>query len=234
MRIDFTCFDNVKLAEAFEITAPNKIDCYVPAEVPLFEFSHSFELKMQELIRKQKRSHFRVFTNAVKRGVCVAAAVVLVSLSGLGVIAVRDPEESFYMKKYPTYTLVGVASDDDFVAEPFETVYELKGIPEGFELVYSVDQPVINVKGYENGDKFIWFYQDYKYGIRMNLDNEHSDILMKTDENGKEYLLHVSYKDRTKAELRSCGIYWIEGDYLFNIYSNIDRESLMDLYISPK
>lgn len=79
---------------------------------------------------------------------------------------------------------------------------------------------------YFKDDDYIFFEQYTKDAYLSNYDNEQSTFESYKDENGQEYLVHNTDHDHT--------FIWDNGKYIFEICSNLDKQSVLELCESTK
>lgn len=189
--------------------------------IPNFEVSKKFQKKMSKLIERQRKPYFVLISTAGRRVASIIIIIlVMLAASSLSVKSVRKTIKSFF-----------VESNSDWVkvyTPPYHTtikdVYEIENIPDGFELYQSNGNELHVFKEYRNNDtdKFIIFSQ-HSLPFRMSMDNEYSTIKGYTDENGQEYIIQEG------KEVYYVFISWNNGDYVFYIYSNLDKNTVLDL-----
>ena len=187
-------------------------------------FSLEFEKKMQKLIKRRSHSYYPLIATAGRRAVCIIAAVIIIAAAPLSVKAVRDAVKEFVIKIFSDHQNVAVSTIAENAPETIEEVYTID-VPDGFELEgdYSTEN-MINLV-YRNGDKYIKFKQSVASMFHANIDNERTTMgILLIDE--IEYQLY-DYGNEYE-------IIWKNKDYVFNIYSNIDKENVLELCKSTK
>ena len=139
------------------------------------------------------------------------------------------------MKHFGTHDVVEVDNTIDnidvnssyYTKIIIEEEYEID-VPDGFELEeYHSDDNLINCC-YSNGEDYIRFEQYPAGTYSANYDNEHHIHYNYTDDEGQEYLVYESTKSTNLTFI------WNDGQYVFEISSNLDKEDIVDLCKSTK
>lgn len=200
----------------------NSVDC--DCEV---EFSEKFERKMSKLIKRRNKPYFKLICTGGRRAACIIIAIIILSVSSLSVRAVREAVHDFIMSIFGNHTTVSVNIDSEReYPTTIEEEYEISNLPDGFELAdYNRDDKTLFAY-YFNGDQYIFFEQFVHDRYSVNYDNEHSELEYYTDESGQEYLI-------INTSHNYC-ISWDNGDYIFKIKSNINKNDIISLCKSTK
>lgn len=99
-------------------------------------------------------------------------------------------------------------------------------MPEGFERVeYSVLDTSIE-STFFNGDNYVFFYQITKKKYYDSIDNEHTDYSEYNDDDGQKYLIIQNQFETI--------IIWNNGNYVFTISSNLDKDVILKMCKSTK
>lgn len=211
------------LYEAFEETAVSRIIDNVP-QMPDHKFSKRFERKMKKLVghgcAEPKSGHKKI--TGKRLFVCVIAAIIAASLMAFSVGAVRETFKKFIMNVFDTHTDV-LSVEDDSAPASFEDIYIIN-VPDGYANTYKAElyewSPYLNYE-YRNGDRYIFFTQFLKsqYDIRLNTENRSLSYI---EINGCEGFI-VDIGDNEYY------ISWDNGDYIFDVMGNIDKNALIEI-----
>lgn len=186
-------------------------------------FSKRFENKMSRLIREQKSLFYPLIKTPVRRiTVAMITAAVIMSTMVTGVTAIREAFIHFITEIFDTHTEVQTISDDT-APEYFEEIYAIKKIPDGFVITFQNENesgtPVL-ITEYRNGQKRIIFSQYIKSQYNINVNTEGYEMIP-IDINGIEGFMIDMEND--------IYIAWDNGDYIFEIDSNIGINELIDV-----
>ncbi len=221
---------DINFISALEKDFENDCSLLGNIKIPEFIASNKFKTKMKKLIKSQNKPYYRFVSTAGRRVACIAAALLILSVSSLSVKSVRKALVStFKIKGFSNHVNLTYSSqEDDHYPETIETEYEITNIPDEFELVDYNKSPsrVFAYYTYENYE--IAFTQNVKSGYRASLDNEQSTISYYNDPGGNKYIVQESekYHDYSFA--------WDNGEYVFEVSSNLDKNTVLDLCRSTK
>lgn len=194
----------------------------IQSDIPQYEVSDKFKKKMEKLIKYQRKPYFRLTCTAGRRAACIIVAVIVLSVSSLSVDAVYNTIYNFIVKTFSDHDEISYNNDSDSYPETIEDEYVISNIPEGFELTdHDLTEKSV-YSSYLNEDKCIVLEQCTKDFFSYNYDNEYSMTENYTDENGQEYIIRIT--DSTDIT-----VLWDNGEYIFQIYSNLDKDSVLDL-----
>ena len=209
-----------KLPSAFEATVSERIINTVP-DMPDHVFSKRFEKKMKQLIQQSKTASKSKIT--VKRMfICITAAVLAATIMALSVGAVRDFFKNFFMQIFDTHTTVQ-SNDIENMPTSIKDVYTII-VPDGFELVYEDEifewSPYVCYDYYKD-DIYIFFAQYVKeqYDVDVNTENRLLEYISVNDNDG--YIVDLGNNEYF--------ISWDNGEYIFDITSNIGQKQLIKL-----
>lgn len=210
-------------------------DCKMLSEldIPQYDVSAAFKKKMERLIKRQAKPYFQLVCTAGRRAACIIAALIILSASSLGVKAVRQAVyksiHSFNTKSFSDHVKIRINKEAKKNSpKTIETEYVISDIPEGFELTDYDKTDTYVLSWYFNGDSYILFHQDVKISYKSNYDNEQSVMYTYTDTDGQEYIIH-----ETKVNSDFAFI-WDNGEYIFTIDSNLDKNEILNLCRSIK
>lgn len=201
---------------------------------PEYELSKEFQQKMNKLIRQQRKVYYPVIKTTGRRiATAIIAAVMMGSVTAVAYGPAREAIKDFFMKHFGTHDVV----ETNYVIENMdinpsyytkiriEEEYEID-VPDGFELEeYHSDDNLINCR-YSNGKDFIDFEQIPAGIYSASIDNERSKSYNYTDDEGNKYLVYEWNKSRL--------FIWNNGEYVFEISSNLDKNDIVDLCKSTK
>ena len=201
---------------------------------PEYELSKEFQQKMNKLIRQQRKVYYPVIKTTGRRiAAAIIAAVMMGSVTAVAYEPAREAIKDFFMKHFGTHDVVEtnyVIENIDINSSYYtkiriEEEYEI-AVPDGFELEeYYNDDCSINCR-YSNGKDFIDFEQIPAGIYSESIDNERSKSYNYTDDEGNKYLVY----DWNKSKL----FIWNNGQYVFEISSNLDKNDIVDLCKSTK
>lgn len=201
---------------------------------PEYELSKEFQQKMNKLIRQQKKVYYPVIKTTGRRiAAAIIAAVMMGSVTAVAYEPAREAIKDFFMKHFGTHDVVEtnyVIENIDINSSYYtkiriEEEYEI-AVPDGFELEeYYNDDCSINCR-YSNGKDFIDFEQIPAGIYSESIDNERSKSYNYTDDEGNKYLVY----EWNKSKL----FIWNNGEYVFEISSNLDKNDIVDLCKSTK
>ena len=191
-------------------------------------FSDKQSKKMAKIVKRQKKPYFRLISTAGRRAACIVVAVIVFSASAMSVKAVRETVYDFFVRIFSDHNVVTIESGtDEGYPTKIEDVYAISAIPEGFEKTqYGITDFSIDIF-YTHGNQYILFTQTVKSKYKGYYDNEHSQNFKKwTDDDGQEYMLVKAENDITYI--------WDNGRYIFEICSNLDNDTVLNLCKSTK
>lgn len=196
------------------------IDFSEEAIIP-YTFSKKFERKMARLIRQQKSFYFPMIRTPLRRTATIIFTVIIIlSAMVMSVSALREAFIHFITETFSTHTEVQTLPDNN-APESFEDIYFISNIPYGFEIVFQNDNieetPVLITK-YQKGQQRIIFSQYIKSRYDVSVNTEGYE-LVRVDINGNEGFIVNMVED--------FNITWDNGDYIFVIESNINKNDLI-------
>lgn len=211
------------LEEAMCIDCERVLDTLPDVET---NFSPVFEKKMNKLIKRRSHLYYPLISTAGRRAACIAAAVIIIVATPLSVKAIREEIKGFFIRRFSDHNKVYVSSIAENAPETIEEIYTID-VPEGFELTedYSMENE-IDLR-YTNGDMYINFTQTTLSAFSTNIDNETTTMEILIID-GIEYQLY-NYGNGYRY-----GMIWINNSYVFDVCSNLDKESFIELCKSTK
>lgn len=201
------------LREVFAESGDNYI--VIPEEMQQpHVFSKKFKKKMQKLIRHKRSIFFQSVRLPVeKAAVVMVAAFLTISVLALGNYTAHNRYPGFFTSDHEQYTLVRCEPDEDAPLR-IETVYDITGLPEGFDLTrYEIVDPTGLMRNisFEDKEKHIYvdFQQRTKYQYKVQ-DNTEGFPMHRALVNGNNgYFIEM-------FEVSRC-IRWNDDDYMFKI-----------------
>jgi len=196
---------------------------------------HKYSKKYQSRIKEA----FAVFdtekkpkTHLIRRRVILA--IIIAALIGAITVAAYEPARKFFLSIFSDHTEVTPA-DNGSEIDRHKTVIEKKysvTVPAGY--VLDIDSSVetdemISQVYYLSSDRTrsIGFKQLIKKLYKIEVDNEDTDLVSKTDKNGREILIH-NYNDLSTI------IIWDDGEYIFELSGEMSESELMEIYYTVK
>ena len=213
-------------------------DCLKVSSIacPEYDLSDEFKQKMDKLIRQQKKVYYPVIKTTGRRiAVAIIAAVMMGSVTAVAYGPAREAIKDFFMKHFGTHDVVETNNyiENIDINSSYYTKLKIEdeygiAVPDGFKLEeYYNDDCSINCR-YSNGKEFIDFDQYPAGTYSASIDNEHHIHYNYTDDEGQEYLVYESTKSTNLT------FTWNDGQYVFEISSNLDKEDIVDLCKSTK
>lgn len=196
-------------------------------EIPEYTPSRKMNKKMKKLIKRQQKPYFVLIATPVRRFLCILVIVALIAIPILSVDSVRAKVTKFFINIFPTHNEININPEQMAYIDNLDEItpeYIEANLPEGFELVSSVESEFTVVKEYRDGEKYIVYNKSTISNMSILNDNESSEYVSYEDENGKEYMVYESdgYEQTT--------IYWFEGKYKNKIDSNLSKEEIFDIF----
>jgi len=196
-------------------------------EIPEYTPSRKMNKKMKKLIKRQQKPYFVLIATPVRRFLCILVIVALIAIPILSVDSVRAKVTKFFINIFPTHNEININPEQMAYIDNLDEItpeYIEANLPEGFELVSSVENELTVIKEYVYGDKRLVYNKSLVYNTSILNDNESAEYVTYTDENGKEYMVYDS------QEHNQITIYWFEGNYKNKIDSNLSREEIFDIF----
>lgn len=192
-------------------------------EIIQHTFSRSFERKMARIIRHQKSFYFPMIKTPTRRTVTImVTAIIVLSTMVMSVSALREAFLRFITEVFDTHTKVQTIQDDT-APESFEDIYAITNIPDGFEIVFqndNIEEAPALITEYRNGQQRIIFSQYIKSRYSVSVNTEGYEMV-RIKINGNEGFMIDMVED--------IYIAWDNGDYIFEIDSNVGENALMDM-----
>lgn len=191
-----------------------------------FVTSKSFDKKMSKMLKSEHSLYHKATLTRARKILCVAAVILALLLSSLSVGAVRDLIANFFVRQYSDHNTMSANTEETGYPDKLEEVYELGYVPDGYKLQDEIITKKDATYLYFNDKNAIAFTQSTKDYFDVNVDNEHSRHVTETY-NGQEY--YFVYSDEGEIE-----IIWDNGRYVFLLFANLPKETMLDLCNSLK
>ncbi|MCR5143041.1 MAG: DUF4367 domain-containing protein [Ruminococcus sp.] len=193
-------------------------------------FSERHVKKMDLLIRNQRKPYFKLISTAGRRAACIIIALLAIPFSALTVKAGRETVNDLIMTSQSDNNEYKLrpASDSGYPTV-IKYEYYISDMPEEFKQTnYEAYEAVVTYLFENDEGDYIQLNQWVKTDtFTAGMDNEHSQVFETlTDENGQEYIACSSDG--------FCKIFWDDGEYLLELTSNLDKDTVYKLCRSTK
>lgn len=208
------------LSSSFDIRYGDDLD-----EYPEYEFSDRFEKQMDKLILRQRKPYFELISTKTRRIVCVFLIVfVSLMITTFSVEAAREQVKNFIVNFFSDHVEINFNKDNMINAIGKVDIDSIdEKLPDGFVLVNSIDGETNKLREYRNDEEFIIISIRNAEYMSMSLDIEQFEYESYYDEFGKEYIISAHKLDN------QIMIMWIEGSYLYEIVSNLERNDIFKI-----
>lgn len=198
-----------------------------------YEFSKDYLNKKEKLIKNQSRIYYPLIKTTGRR---IASVIIAAAIMGTTTVAAyapaRNAVRNFFLRIFNDHTVVSVQHDSKDIGDhksKIEKQYSIT-VPEGFVLDESESVSTDNHIGlcYYSDDKkkSIYFDQYTADSYSSYYDNERGHFKTSSDKFGNEFMI---YKNDD-----FISILWDNGKYIFEICSNLDKRSVLELCESTK
>ena len=189
-------------------------------------FSKKFENKMSALIKRQKTPYYYMLNSTRKRVVCfIFILLLLFSATVLSFNNIRHAIADFFVNIFDTYSVVDTIQKD--------------GVPQTIKDIYEITYDLSEFK------KDVWDSTDTSYSVDYIKDNICISFNQHTK---KDYNITVNTEDANLIEINISGykailykdnhdyykIIWENTEYIFSIFSNLDKDTLIKIAESVK
>lgn len=201
-------------------------EAMIPKNYEEHIFSAKFEKNMEKLIKRRSKPYYKLISTGARRAACMIVAVIVLSASALSVKAVREAVYEFIMRIFSDHTQISANREGpDEYPKTIEEEYYIADLPEGFELVdHDVSDNFVYYI-YTNEDDYIVFRQYTKDTYIYNIDNEQQEQdLLEFDD--QKYITCYNKNEYTYI--------WDNGEYIFILISNCDKDDMINLCRSTK
>lgn len=196
-------------------------------DIPDYTPSKKMDRKMKKLIKRQQKPYFPLICTARRRVACAMVVLVIILISTLSIDSVRAKVTKFFINIFPTHNEINMNPEQMAYIDNLDVItpeYIEANLPEGFELVGSVDDKLTIMREYRNDEKYIVYYKSVVSDETILNDNESAVYSSYEDENGKEYMVYES------EEYNQITVYWLDGNYKNKIDSNLTKEEIFEIF----
>lgn len=138
-------------------------------------FSPKFEKRMDRLTKRRNKPYYRFINTSVKRAVCIAASVLIVSSTAIiSVDALRNRFIDFCVGIYEKFSIVKSVKDNN-APETIEDIYEITYDLSGFTIDYEEYNEYMRDITYVKDDIDINFTQNVKEIYDVDLNTEEAE-----------------------------------------------------------
>ena len=198
------------------IPRENEIDC---------EISTAFTHKMNRLTKSERSKLWRLTNTAPKRAAAILVALMLITITGCSIPAVRSAVFGFIKEAYENCIRLFIGEAG---SKKISEHYELTEVPEDFIKIDTADNDAAFITVYQNeaGDKII-LTQSITDEFGTDIDNEHGN-LSEINLPGMNVLCYQS--DGYMVAV------WLQDQYAFQlaVYGNYDVDWMIQLIKSVR
>ncbi len=198
-----------------------------------YEFSKDYLNKKEKLIKNQSRIYYPLIKTTGRR---IASAIIAAAIMGTTTVAAyapaRNAVRNFFLRIFNDHTVVSVQHDSKDIGDhksKIEKQYSIT-VPEGFVLdeneSVSTDDHIGLCYYSDDKKKSIYFDQYTADSYSSYYDNERGHFKTSSDKFGNEFMIY------TNDDFIS--ILWDNGKYIFEICSNLNKRSVLELCESTK
>ncbi len=199
-----------QLKEAIHLYAKKMADGLpTDEEISYIDFSPEFEQKMKRIIKLRKKPLLRSLNTTAKRVASIAVIFIFLFSVTFSVKAVREPFIEMIKTVFSNHVNIGFEGDTkDCITE----IYELKQIPDGFELTNEIINEAMVYREYtdKNGIVLDYIQKSTTHTSGIDIDNEHSTHYTLTADGKEVYIVASEYGNLISA-------IWVENGYSFLI-----------------
>lgn len=198
-----------------------------------YEFSKDYLNKKEKLIKNQSRIYYPLIKTTGRR---IASAIIAAAIMGTTTVAAyapaRNAVRNFFLRIFNDHTVVSVQHDSKDIGDhksKIEKQYSIT-VPEGFVLdeseSVSTDNYIELCYYSDDKKKSIYFDQYTADSYSSYYDNERGHFKTSSDKFGNEFMIYINDD--------FISILWDNGKYIFEICSNLDKRSVLELCESTK
>ena len=198
-----------------------------------YEFSKDYLNKKEKLIKNQSRIYYPLIKTTGRR---IASAIIAAAIMGTTTVAAyapaRNAVRNFFLQIFNDHTVVSVQHDSKDIGDhksKIEKQYSIT-VPEGFVLdeseSVSTDNYIELCYYSDDKKKSIYFDQYTADSYSSYYDNERGHFKTSSDKFGNEFMIYINDY--------FISILWDNGKYIFEICSNLDKRSVLELCESTK
>ena len=218
--------DNFKKA-LYDALIPEFSDMLPHADENEYVFSHKFESNMQKLIKRRNKPYYKIINTVGKRIACIAVIILVASsVTIFSVEAFRNAVADFFVNIYEKFSTIQSSDETGVSPLTIENLYDITWDLDGYEVVYEERTDYNFFKTYVNKDIVINYAQYTKAKFNIDTNTENAEI---SSINIGQYDAIYFYDNHNYHHL-----IWDKGDYVIEIMSNIDKNTLIDIANSVK
>jgi hypothetical protein len=183
-----------------------------------FEFSKSFEKKIDVLFDKMRKDRYHVFTKRTLKTLVIAAIILSFATT---VFAVPNTRE-YIIKKFSNHSSYAVVDDSNF-----EKVIDLdvEYVPDGFDKNNEFYSDYLITVDYKNGEQ--WFsIRKCTLNSNANFDTESYKV--------EKYIVDEITYNVYQTETNVYGVIWNDGEYIYTIDGNVSKDELMKIALKTQ
>ena len=193
-------------------------------------FSEKFERRMQKLIRRRSKPYYSFISTGLRRAACIVVMFLVVSFTTvMSVEALRKPFLDFLASIFGDHTTIESVLDlDGDYPETFEERYEITEGLEGFilESEETVNDSIFLYYRSRQDNSIIIFAQKPVKNYTNNLNTENTSI--------SNHLIGDNSAITFYDNQGYYNIVWNNGKYIFELYSTISKDVLINIANSVK
>ena len=193
-------------------------------------FSDKFERRMQKLIRRRRKPYYVLISTGLRRAACIVVMFLVVSFTTvMSVEALRKPFLDFLASIFGDHTTIESVLDlDGDYPETFEERYEITEGLEGFilESEETVNDSIFLYYRSRQDNSIIIFAQKPVKNYTNNLNTENTSI--------SNHLIGDNSAITFYDNQGYYNIVWNNGKYIFELYSTISKDVLINIANSVK
>lgn len=186
-------------------------------------FSDGFEKEMDKLIKRRRKPYYKLVNTFGKRVACIAVVVVVAaSTTVLSFASLREPVFNFFINLFSDHSTI---STDSIISKAYPDINRAKYAITNDISEYKVEKEYSNANEnyihYQSGEKQIIFTQSEinDYNKNFNTEGQQIDNLQI---NGYDA---IGYFDNHGM----YSIVWNNGEYIFDLNSNIGKDALIEM-----
>jgi len=182
--------------------------------------SEKTEKKLSKLAKRRDRAYYPLICTAGRRLACLAAFLLVLSVSAMSIKPVRAAVVDFFTEVFTDHIRVTAVQDAEDANNNVFVKHELL-VPDGFALKEDHSTESMIDKMYVSGDKYIFYLQIPSSSFSSNIDNEHSVIENYTDDEGQTYMIQETSN--------LYNVIWRSTEYVYSIKSNLNKNEIINL-----
>lgn len=190
------------------------------------EFSNKYIKNRDKLIKRRSHSYYKLISTVGKRAACFIAVFFIAAFAAVfSIEAVRSAFLDFIMRIFPTHTVFESSQTEnspETIEDIYVITYDMSGFEIGFEN-YSEKSRIIDYINIEE-EKMLSFEQSIKSDRNPHINTE--DAILKEVKIGDIHAIYFLDNNGYNNYI------WDNGDYIFNVYGNIDKTLIDKIILS--